>query len=135
MSAGAYPKIFYNVNLAPVVARNASQHAALGGAGRLHDAPIPAVPAGSLNPENASQLAPAGTGSFHCTITGYGQTQIWTAEVEPDAASWLTIDSPTSQQTADGDVKYSFPVNPGQARAGNINVNGKLFFVVQQMGA
>jgi hypothetical protein len=130
---GSYPKLMYNVNLAPVVVRNLEQEASMGDAWRtLNVAPVPDVPPVTIDPTNDSLPATAGSGSFHVTITGPGASGTWIAEKDA-MATWLTV-SPTTPQSVDGNVSYSVTANTGAVRTANIYVNGKTFAITQSAG-
>src|SRR4249920_1276519 len=78
---GSYPKLMYNVNLPPVVVRDAEAEGKLGEAWRaLNVVPLPDVPTVSLNTTSDTVAATAETASFHVTITGPGISGTWTAE-------------------------------------------------------
>jgi len=129
---GAYPKLFYNVNLPPVVVRDLEAEDKLGDAWRaLNVVPLPDVPTVALNPTGDSVGATTETTIFHVTITGPGISGTWTAET---AAAWITIVSPTTPQSVDGDVTYAVAANTGTVRMADINVNGKVFTVTQSAG-
>jgi len=130
---GAYPKLMYNVNLPPVVVRSAQEEGEMGEAWRaLNVAPLPDVPTVALNPTSDSVASTPETTSFHVSITGPGISGTWTAET---ATVWLTIISPTTPQSVDGDVTYATAANStGSVRTGTIDVNGKVFTVTQSAG-
>lgn len=128
--AGSYPKLFYNINLPPILVRDAEQAAKLGDAWRPIDVVADSGTAiVSLTPPADSVGAVTETTTFHVTVTGAGT---WTAAT---AASWITIVSPTDPQSVDGDVTYSVTDNTGAERIGDITVNGKTFAVTQAAGA
>jgi hypothetical protein len=136
---GAYPKLFYNVNLPPMLVRDAATEASIGSAWRPIDllepeepgGPIPDVPPVMLVPANADVPVAGGSGSFDVTITGPGTSGTWTAEKDA-VADWLTLDSPTTPQSTDGQVQYTVAANAtGVARSANIYVNGQTFAITQ----
>jgi hypothetical protein len=129
---GTYPKLFYNVNLPPQLVRDAEQESEMGDAWRaLNVVPLPDVPTVALNPTSDTVAATAETASFHVTITGPGVSGTWTAE---ETSPWLTIVSPTTPQSVDGDVTYAASPNAGAVRTADIAVNGKVFTVTQSAG-
>jgi hypothetical protein len=129
----AYPKLMYNVNLPPVVVRDAAAEDSMGEAWRvLNVSLVPEVPPVTINPTSASMEATAGSGSFTVTITGPGVSGTWTA-TKDSTATWLTF-SPDTPQSVDGDVTYSVTANIGAERSANIYVNGKTFSVTQAAG-
>jgi len=129
-SPDAYPKLMYNVNLPPLIVRDADNENALGEAWRqLNVGVIPEVAPVTIDPETADVLAAGGSGTFHVTITGIGLENTWTAEKD-SAADWLTF-SPDMPQPADGDVTYTAAPNLGAERSANIYVNGKTFAITQ----
>jgi hypothetical protein len=129
---GSYPKLMYNVNLPPVIVRDADHEGAMGEAWRtLNVAPLPDVPTVALNPTSDSVAATPETANFHVTITGPGVSGTWTAE---KTAAWLTIVAPTTPQSVDGDVTYAVSANTGAMRTADITVNGKVFTVTQSAG-
>lgn len=129
-----YPKIMANVNLLPVIVNGPEDEAALGDSWIEYIPPelnpIPDVPPVTLDPTSASPTAFGGNGSFTVTMTGAGESASWTAEKDA-SADWLTINSPTGPQTADGTVYYSVAMNTGPARSAAIYVNGKTFTIAQ----
>lgn len=130
---GSYPKLFYNVNLPPMLIRDADHEAEVGEAWRpLNVGLVPDVPPVTIEPASDSLPATAGSGSFSVTITGPGASGTWTA-TKDGTATWLTF-SPTTPQSADGTVSYSVTLNTGALRTGNIYVNGKTFAVTQSAG-
>ena len=130
---GTYPKLLYNVNLPPQVVRDAQQEGEMGDAWRvLNVAPLPDVPTVALNPTSDSVGATPESTKFHVTITSPGVSGTWT--VEKDMA-WVTIVSPTTPQSVDGDVTYAVAANTGAMRTGHIDVNGKTFTITQSAGA
>ena len=129
---GSYPKLAYNVNLPPVVLRDAEAEAAMGDAWRtLNVAPLPDVPTVALDPTSDSVAATPETANFHVTITGPGVSGTWTAT---KTAAWLTIVAPMTPQSVDGDVTYAVAANVGAMRTADITVNGKVFTVTQSAG-
>jgi hypothetical protein len=129
---GSYPKLMYNVNLPPVIVRDADHEGAMGEAWRpLNVAPLPEVPTVALNPTSDSVAATPETASFHVTITGPGVSGTWTAT---KTAAWLTIVAPATPQSVDGDVTYAVAANVGVARTADITVNGKTFAITQSAG-
>ena len=129
---GTYPKLMYNVNLPPVLIRDQTQEESMGDAWRvLNVAPLPEVPTVALNPTSDSVSATPETTRFHVAITGPGISGTWIAET-PDA--WITIVSPTTPQSVDGDVVYAVAANVGAMRTGDITVNGQVFAVTQSAG-
>ena len=129
---GTYPKLMYNVNLPPVMIRDAEQESEMGDAWRaLNVAPLPDVPTVALNPTSDSVGATPETTRFHVTITGPGVSGTWIAET---ATAWITIVAPTTPQSVDGDVTYAVAANVGAVRTGDITVNGKVFTVTQSAG-
>jgi len=130
---GAYPKLMYNVNLPPVIVRDAEHEAAMGEAWRVLDVGlIPAVPPVTITPASASVAAAAGSGTFAVAITGPGDSGTWIAEKDA-AADWLTVD-PVDPQSDDGDVTYTVTENVDVERTANIYVNGKTFAITQAAG-
>jgi hypothetical protein len=134
---GGYPKLMYNVNLPPMLVRDAATEASIGSSWRAVDLlepeepPLPDVPPVTINPTDASPTAAGGSGSFDVTMTGPGVSGTWTVDKDA-AADWLTVDSPTTPQTADGSVDYTVAANAtGSPRSGAIYVNGKTFTVNQ----
>jgi len=95
--------------------------------------PEPPVPPVTLSPTSAAPDATASSASFTVTMTGPGISGTWTVDKDA-AATWLTVDSPTTPQTADGPVNYSVTANTGAARSANIYVNGQTFTVTQAAG-
>jgi hypothetical protein len=129
---GSYPRLMYNINLPPQLVRDAEQQSEMGDAWRaLNVAPLPDVPTVALNPTSDTVAATAETASFHVTITGPGISGTWTAE---ETSPWLTIVSPTTPQSVDGDVTYAASANAGAVRTADITVNGKVFTVTQSAG-
>jgi hypothetical protein len=129
---GSYPKLMYNVNLPPVIVRDADHEEAMGEAWRpLNVAPLPDVPTVALDPTSDSVAATPETANFHVTITGPGVSGTWTAT---KTAAWLTIVAPTTPQSVDGDVTYAVAANVGAMRSADITVNGKVFTVTQSAG-
>jgi hypothetical protein len=129
---GTYPKLFYNVNLPPVVVRDVDAEDRLGDAWRaLNVVPLPDVPTVALNPTGDSVAATPETANFHVTITGPGISGTWTAT---KTAAWITIVAPTTPQSVDGDVTYAVAANVGAMRTADITVNGKIFTVTQSAG-
>jgi hypothetical protein len=93
--------------------------------------PVPPVVEGDLGtvniaPTSDSVAATAETSSFAVTVVDPGS---WTA-VSSDP-SWLSVVSPTTPQTVDGDVNFAATANTGAARTGTITVNTRTFTVVQ----
>ena len=130
---GTYPKLMYNVNLPPVIVRDAEHEAAMGEAWRVLDVGlIPAVPPVTITPASASVAAAAGSGTFAVAITGPGDSGTWIAEKDA-AADWLTVD-PVDPQSDDGDVTYTVTENVDVERTANIYVNGKTFAITQAAG-
>jgi hypothetical protein len=84
----------------------------------------------SIAPTSDSVAATAETSSFSVTITDPGS---WTAV--SNVPSWLSVVSPTTPQTVDGDVTYATTANTGAARTATITVNTRTFTVVQSQGA
>jgi hypothetical protein len=139
IKAGEYPKLMYNVNLPPMLVRDAATEAAIGSSWRaidllpeeLPEGPMPGVPPVTIDPMDAAQPMTGGTGSFAVTVTGTGESGTWTAEKDA-AADWLTIDSPTEPQTEDGTVDYTVASNgTGAERVAHIYVNGKTHTITQ----
>jgi hypothetical protein len=128
----SYPKLMFNVNLPPVLVRDAEQEAAMGKAYRPLNIAVPDVPAVELNPTSAAVDAAGGTGTFLVTITGPGVSGTWIASKDSTAA-WLLF-SPDTPQGSDGDVTYTADPNVGAERSANIYVNGKTFAIVQAAG-
>lgn len=126
---GSYPKLMYNVNLPPVLVHDETQESQMGDAWRpidvLSESDTAVV---SLTPPGDSLADIAETASFHVTVTGAGT---WTAET---AASWVTIVSPTTPQSVDGDVTYAVTANTAAERTADITVNGKTFAITQAAG-
>lgn len=81
----------------------------------------------TISPTSDSMGTTAETANFAVTKTGGGT---WTATKDP-AATWLTIVSPTTPQSASGTVTYAVTTNTGAMRSANIDVNGKTFAVTQ----
>jgi hypothetical protein len=130
--ADSYPKLMYNVNLPPVLVRDAEQEAAMGKAYRPLNIAVPDVPAVELTPTSAAVDAVGGTGTFHVTITGPGASGTWIAEKDA-SATWLLF-SPDTPQGSDGDVTYTAAANLDVERSANIYVNGKTFAITQAAG-
>lgn len=129
---GAYPKIYYNVNLPPVLIHNEDQEDKIGGAWRpLNAAPVPDVPPVSLNPESATHSAAGESGLISVTITGPGVSGAWTVEKQAEA-TWLTVVSPIEPMMTDGAVSYVVEENTDVARVGYMYINGKTFTVNQE---
>lgn len=129
---GTYPKLFYNVNLPPVVVRDVDAEDRLGDAWRaLNVVPLPDVPTVALNPTGDSVAATPETANFAVTITGPGISGTWTAT---KTAAWITIVAPTTPQSVDGNVTYAVAANAGAMRTADITVNGKVFTVTQSAG-
>jgi hypothetical protein len=136
IEAGGYPKLMYNVNLPPMLVRDAGTEQSIGSAWRPvdlsepEDVPLPDVPPVEIAPASQSTPAMGGAYSFTVTITGEGTSGTW--EATSDAvATWLTITSPTTPQTVDGPVNYTVAANVGAARSAAIYVNGKTHMVSQ----
>jgi hypothetical protein len=91
---------------------------------------IPDVPPVTINPTSANVATTGSTGNFSVTITGYGTSRNW-MPTKDATADWITINSPTTPQYADGDVDYTVAPNAGAQRAANIYVNGKTFAITQ----
>lgn len=131
--AGSYPKLLYNINLPPVLVHTAEQEHNMGANWRPvvfpGDAPPDALV--TLTPTGDSLAATAETATFHVAITGPPGS--WTA-VADAAAPWLTVVSPVTPQSIDGDVTYAVEVNAGVERTGMITVNGQTFTVTQAAG-
>ena len=140
--AEGYPQLWGNVNSPPVVIHQPEQAQDLGSAWRRIDLtpflpqqpptePLPDVPPVSINPTSAAPSAAGGSASFAVIMTGPGVSGTWT--VDKDAvADWLTLDSPTTPQVADGLVMYTVGANAtGVDRIGRFYVNGKTFTVTQ----
>jgi len=140
IEAGGYPKLMYNVNLPPMLVRDAATEASIGSSWRPIDllaepeepgGPVPDVPPVMLVPASADVLVAGGSGSFDVTITGPGTSGTWTAEKDA-VADWLTLDSPTTPQSTDGQVQYTVAANAtGSPRSANIYVNGQTFAITQ----
>lgn len=132
----SWPRLMYNVNLPPVLARDEAAAQAMGSSWRPVDltppeeGELPDVPPVDIAPTSQSTPAAGGPYSFTVTITGAGTSGTWTATSDA-VATWLTIDSPTTPQTVDGEVDYTVSANIGAARTANIYVNGKTFTVNQ----
>jgi hypothetical protein len=97
--------------------------------------PVPPVVQGELATVNIAPIsdsvaATPETSSFSVTVADPGS---WTAV--SDAPSWLSVVSPTTPQTVDGDVNFAATANTGAARTGTITVNTRTFTVVQSAGA
>ena len=130
-SPDAYPKLMYNVNLPPLIVRDADNENALGEAWRqLNVGVIPEVAPVTIDPETADVAAAGGSGTFHVTITGIGLENTWTA-TKDSSADWRTF-TPDTPQPADGDVTYTAAANLDVARTANIYVNGKTFVINQE---
>jgi hypothetical protein len=125
----AYPKLLYNVNLPPVLVRNADDEGAMGDAWRPLNIAVPDVPPVALNPTAAEVPAEGETGSFHVTMTGIGASGSWIA-TKDGFADWLTI-APETAQAEDGDVTYTVAANMDAERMANVYVNGKTFPITQ----
>lgn len=127
-----YPRLLYNVNLPPVLVRDAEEERSKGISWRpvdLLDEPLPDVPPVTLEPTSADFTSAGGTASFTVTVTGPGTSGTWTVDKDA-AATWLNVVSPTSPQTESGLVNYL--VAPGaEARTAHFYVNGKTFTVNQ----
>ena len=144
LEEGEFPRLMYNINAPPVVVSNAEEVAALGSNFRVYQIPQaiidvikssePDVPAVTIDPASAEVPAAGSSGSFTVTITAPGTSGTWTADKDA-AADWLTIDSPTAPQSADGAVDYTAAANLGAARSAAIYVNGKTFTVNQAAAA
>ncbi len=133
-----WPQLWANVNSPPMLIHQPDQAQQLGSAWRKVDLtpflppaePLPDVPPVSIIPTSAAAPAEGGPGSFAVAMTGPGESGTWT--VDKDAVDdWLTIDSPTTPQSADGQVMYTVDANAGAARSAGIYVNGKTFTVTQ----
>jgi hypothetical protein len=85
----------------------------------------------TLNPVSDSLAAGAETSNFQVAVTGTG---VWTA-VADVAATWLTVVSPTEQQSESGTVTFAVAANTGAERTANIAVNDQVFAVTQAAGA
>jgi hypothetical protein len=94
---------------------------------------IPPFPPVTLAPTSASPVAAGGAASFNVTIAGQGHTPTWSV-TKDGAASWITIVSPTTPQSADGAVNYNVAANAGAQRTANMYVNGSTFIVTQAVG-
>ena len=96
--------------------------------------PLPGVPPVTISPTSDTVDAAGGTGSFNVTITGPGTSGTWT--VDKDAsATWLTLTSPLTPQSTDGQVNYNVAANAGAERVAHFYVNGKTFTVTQSTAA
>jgi hypothetical protein len=132
-SPDAYPKLMYNVNLPPLIVRDADNENALGEAWRqLNVGVIPEVAPVTIDPATADVPAAGGSDTFHVTITGIGLENTWTA-TKDSTADWLTV-VPEGSQNADGDVTYTAAANLDVERTANIYVNGKTFVITQAAG-
>ena len=125
---GSYPKLLYNINLPPVLVHTAEEEKNMGANWR------PVIFPGSgelitLTPASDSLASTGETASFHVTSA----SGTWTAVSDP-AAPWLTVVSPTTPQTGDGDVAYAVEANIGPERVGGITVNDQMFTVTQAAG-
>ena len=126
----AYPKLLYNVNLPPMLVRDAEHEDAVGDAWRpINVGIVPDVAPVTIEPTSADLLAVEESGTFHVTITGPGLDPNWTA-TKDGVADWLTF-SPDTPQSADGDVTYTAAANLDVERTANIYVNGKTFTITQ----
>jgi hypothetical protein len=128
----AYPKLMFNVNLPPVLVRDAAQEAAMGKAYRPLNIAVPDVPAVELTPTSAAVDAVGGTGTFLVTITGPGVSGTWLA-TKDSTADWLLF-SPDTEQGSDGDVTYTAAANLDVERVAHVYVNGKTFTITQAAG-
>ena len=88
-----------------------------------------------LEPKEATFDSSGGPGSFEVTITGSGASGTWTVDILNAARTWLTLNSPTAPQSADGPVTFSVWANTGAERTGKFFVNGQPFTVTQAAGA
>ena len=132
-AAEDFPKLFYNVNLPPVIVRDQDHEDALGEAWRpLNVGLIPDVPPVTIAPTSGTVPAIGGTGDFLVTMTGPGLSETWIAEKDA-SADWLTF-TPDTPQSADGQVTYTAEPNLDVERTANIYVNGKTFAVTQDAG-
>ena len=125
----AYPKLWGNINLWPLLLYNDSESIGLGSAW-VKFIDLAAVPPVTLSPTSASPAIGGGAGSFTVTVTGYGVSGTWFWDKDASAA-WLTVTSPLTPQTASGTLNYNVAANGGVARSANIYVNGKTFTVNQ----
>lgn len=90
-----------------------------------------AVPAVSLTPISASPSNAGATATFAVAKDLAGSPGTW-FPTKDASALWLTINSPTTPQTANGNVSYTTIANAsGVARVGHIYVNGQTFTVTQ----
>ena len=80
----------------------------------------------SLTPTSTSFGPTGGKSTFRVNVSP-GCT--WTAHT---SASWITVDSPTSQVSGSRTVTYTVDQNVGQARAATISAGGKGFSVAQK---
>lgn len=94
---------------------------------------LPAVPPVTITPASDEIPAAGGSGRFDVEVTGPGVSRTWTAEKDP-GTDWLTIDAPTTPQTASGTVDYTVAANTDAERTANIHVNGSTFVVTQLAG-
>lgn len=132
-AAEDFPKLFYNVNLPPVIVRDQDHEDALGEAWRpLNVGLIPDVPPVTIAPNSGTVPAIGGTGNFLVTMTGPGLSETWIAEKDA-SADWLTF-TPDTEQSVDGQVTYTAEANVDVERTANIYVNGKTFAVTQDAG-
>jgi hypothetical protein len=132
-SPDTYPKLMYNINLPPLIVRDADNENALGEAWRpLNVGIIPEVAPVTIAPESADVPAAGASGTFHVAITGIGLENTWTATKDA-TADWLTF-APEGPQNADGDVTYTAAANLDVERTANIYVNGKTFVITQAAG-
>jgi len=123
----SYPRLLYNINLPPVLVHTAEEEKNMGANWR----PVIFPGAGeviTLTPASDSLAAAGETANFHVATA-----ETWTAVSDP-AAPWLTVISPTSPQTGDGDVTYAVEANVGPERVGGITVNDQMFTVTQAAG-
>jgi hypothetical protein len=128
-NANPFPKLWGNVNLFPRAIYQDSEVVGIGDAWRKF-IELEAVPPVTLAPTGASPAIGGGAASFTVTITGYGVSGTWFWDKDA-SATWLTVTSPLTPQTASGPLNYTVAANAGAPRSANIYVNGKTFTVSQ----
>jgi len=136
-AAAPYPKIYANVNVLPRIIVSPDQEADLTEEWRdytkfavaVANARPPDVPPVMLNPIQADLTPASFSSSFAVTMTGEGLSGTWIA-TKDSTADWLTF-TPTTPQSADGDVNYTADANLAAPRTAHIYVNGKTFTINQ----
>ena len=138
--AGNWPQVFANINSVPQIVVDQNHANSLGPDWRRLDFTpylhiLPGLALITLSPTQNLHSNAAGSGSFTVTLTGSGINNTWTAQVNTAGSEWLTITSPTSPQTANGPVNYTFTANKyPRTRTATINVNDQAFAVTQAAG-